>query len=48
MTRYAAAGMLGRTYIYMHTTHEGGRIFGKVIEQEGTLYELAGKYEDCL
>lgn len=20
---------------------------GKVIEQEGTLYELAGKYEDC-
>ena len=47
VTKYAAAGMLGRTYMYMHNYTKAAEYLGKVIEQEGTLYELAGKYEDC-
>ena len=45
VTKYAAAGMLGRTYMYMHNYTKAAEYLGKVIEQEGTLYELAGKYE---
>ena len=47
ITKYAMAGMLGRTYMYMHNYTKAAEYLGKVIEQEGTLYELAGKYEDC-
>ena len=33
--------------MYMHNYTKAAEYLGKVIEQEGTLYELAGKYEDC-
>jgi tetratricopeptide (TPR) repeat protein len=47
VTKYAAAGMLGRTYMYMRDYATAAEYLSQVVAKEGTLYKLADKYEDC-
>lgn len=47
VTKYAAAGMLGRTYMYMHDYPKAVEYLSLVVGKDGTLYKLADKYEDC-
>lgn len=47
VTKYAAAGMLGRTYLYMHDYPNAVEWLGKVVAKEGSPYKLAGNYVDC-
>ena len=47
VTKYAMAGMLGRTYMYLHNYSEAAKWLKLVVDQEPTLYKMAAKYEDC-
>lgn len=47
VTRYAAAGMLGRTYLYMHDYAKAAEWLEKVVAQDNKLYKLATNYIDC-
>lgn len=47
VTKYAMAGMLGRTYMYLHNYSEAAKWLKLVVDQEPTLYKMADKYEDC-
>ncbi len=47
VTKYAAAGMLGRLYMFQHRYDDAATYLKEVIDQEGTLYKMATNYEDC-
>lgn len=47
VTKYAAAGMLGRTYMYMHDYPNAANWLGEVIAKEGEPYKMANVYIDC-
>lgn len=47
VTKYAMAGMLGRTYMYMRKYSEAAAWLKLVVDQEPTLYKMAENYEDC-
>lgn len=46
-TRYAAAGMLGRLYMFRKQFDEAKKYLSMVIEQEPRLYQMETNYEDC-
>ncbi len=45
--KYAMAGMLGRTYLYMKNYAKAAEWLKLVIGKEPSLYKLADNYEDC-
>lgn len=47
VTKYAAAGMLGRLYLYQKRYEDAKSYLAKVIEKENVLYKIAENYEDC-
>src|SRR5690606_28078821 len=47
ITKYAAAGMLGRLYMYTHNYPEAKKYLETVIAKENTYYALEAKYDDC-
>lgn len=47
VTKYAMAGMLGRTYMYMHDYTKAAEWLKLVVAQEPSLYKMAAQYEDC-
>ena len=47
ITKYAMAGMLGRTYLYMHDYAQAAEWLKRVVEKEPSLYKMAANYEDC-
>lgn len=47
VTKYAAAGMLGRIYLYMKNYTEAANWLKVVVDKEGAPYKMATKYEDC-
>lgn len=47
VTRYAAAGMLARLYMFQNNFGEAKKYLEKVIAQEPKLYQMESKYEDC-
>lgn len=47
VTKYAAAGMMGRTYMYMHDYPNAAKWLGEVIAKEGSPYKMADNYLDC-
>ena len=46
-TRYAAAGMLGRLYMFENKPDSAKKYLEKVIDKEPSLYKMAAKYEYC-
>lgn len=46
-TKYAAAGMLGRLYMFQHKYDEAKTYLEKVIEKEPTFYKMESMYEEC-
>ena len=46
-TKYAAAGMLGRLYMFQNNFADAKTYLQMVIDQEPRLYKMAAKYEDC-
>lgn len=46
-TRYAAAGMLGRLYMFQRNFGEAKKYLEMVIQQEPKLYKMESNYEDC-
>ena len=47
ITKYAMAGMLGRTYLYMHNPAKAVEWLELIIAKEPALYKMADNYEDC-
>ena len=47
ITKYAMAGMLGRTYLYMHNPAKAVEWLKLIIAKEPALYKMADNYEDC-
>ena len=47
ITKYAMAGMLGRTFLYMHDYAQAAEWLKRVVEKEPSLYKMAANYEDC-
>jgi hypothetical protein len=47
VTKYAAAGMLGRLCMYTHDYANAAKYLGLVIAQEPALYQLQANYDDC-
>lgn len=47
VTKYAAAGMLGRLYMYTHNYPEAKNYLEKVIDKQNIYYALEAKYDDC-
>lgn len=47
VTKYAAAAMLGRVYMYMHNYEKAAQWLKLVVDQEPTLYKMADNYADC-
>lgn len=47
VTKYAAAGMLGRLYMYTHDYQKAEKYLALVVTQEPTLYQLQTNYDDC-
>ena len=46
-TRYAAAGMLGRLYMFQNNFEDARTYLKMVVDQESVRYEMEKKYEDC-
>lgn len=46
-TRYAAAGMLGRLYMFQSNFEDAKTYLGMVVAKEPSLYKMESKYEDC-
>lgn len=46
-TRYAAAGMLGRLYMFQGNFEDARTYLKMVIDQEPARYKMEAKYEDC-
>lgn len=47
VSKYAAAGMLGRLYMYTHEYDSAAVYLGQVVAQDGKLYKLEQNYDDC-
>ena len=47
VTKYAMAGMLGRTYMYMRNYPKAAEWLALVVAKEPSLYKMAATYEDC-
>lgn len=47
VTKYAMAGMLGRTYLYMRNAAKAAEWLKLVVDKEPSLYKMAANYEDC-
>ncbi|NDW08221.1 RagB/SusD family nutrient uptake outer membrane protein [Dysgonomonas sp. 520] len=47
VTKYAAAGVLGRLYMYTHNYEQAEVYLSEVIAKENTLYVVEKNYEDC-
>lgn len=46
-TKYAMAGMLGRTYMYMRDYTKAAEWLSLIVGKEPALYKMATTYEDC-
>lgn len=47
VTKYSAAGLLGRTYLYEHKYKEAATYLSYVMAKEGILYKMQTNYDDC-
>lgn len=47
ITKFAAASMLGRLYMYTHDYESAAEYLEVVIAKEGSLYTLENNYDDC-
>lgn len=47
ITKYAAAGLLGRAYLYEHKYQEAATYLSYVMAKEGLLYKMQTNYDDC-
>ena len=45
-TRYAAAGMLGRLYMFQNNFEDARTYLKMVVDQESVRYEMEKKYEE--
>jgi hypothetical protein len=47
ISKYAAAGLLGRSYLYEHKYQDAATYLSYVMAKEGLLYKMQTNYDDC-